>query len=226
MGFKNYNIYLLIFENMKVARFIFNDFSENTYVLYDETKECVIIDPGCYTNSEQNELRKFIQENGLNPVKLINTHCHIDHVLGNSFVANTFSVALYLHKEELLTYNNNFSLANMFGYSLDAIPDNLIYINEGDVLTFGNTTLKVLLTPGHSIASLSFYNDDEKILISGDVLFYLSIGRTDLPGGNFETLIQSIRTKLFTLPDETVVYSGHGNETTIGFEKQNNPFLV
>lgn len=211
---------------MQVAQFTFNDFAENTYVLFDETKECVIVDPGCHKASEQAELKNFISQNSLTPIKLLNTHCHIDHVLGNAFVAATYKVPLYLHKDELSTYKDTDRWAQLFGIVMEEIPANQVYITEGDEITFGNTSLKVLFTPGHSIASVSFYDKQSAQVLSGDVLFYQSIGRTDLPGGNFETLVKSIKTKLFTLPDNTTVYSGHGPKTTIGFEKNNNPFLV
>jgi hydroxyacylglutathione hydrolase len=211
---------------MQVAQFTFNEFSENTYVLFDETKQCVIVDPGCYKASEQEELTRFIKDNGLTPTMLINTHCHIDHILGNAFVANKYNIPLYMHKQELETYEGTSRWAQLFGMVIEEIPNNRIYLNEGDEVAFGNTILQVLFTPGHSVASLSFYEANTQQLISGDVLFYQSIGRTDLPGGNFDTLIQSIKTKLFTLPNETVVYSGHGPKTTIGTEKSTNPFLM
>ena len=211
---------------MQVAQFTFNEFSENTYVLFDETKQCVIVDPGCYKASEQEELTRFIKDNELTPTMLINTHCHIDHILGNAFVANKYNIPLYMHKQEIETYEGTSRWAQLFGMVIEEIPNNRIYLNEGDEVAFGNTKLQVLFTPGHSVASLSFYEANTQQLISGDVLFYQSIGRTDLPGGNFDTLIQSIKTKLFTLPNETVVYSGHGPKTTIGTEKSTNPFLM
>ena len=211
---------------MQVAQFTFNEFSENTYVLYDDTKECIIVDPGCHRSSEQTELKNFISQQGLTPKILLNTHCHIDHVLGNSFVANLYRVPLYLHELELETYKGTDRWAQLFGIVMDEIPENRVYLKEGDMISFGNSQLRVLLTPGHSIASLSFYHAESGQLISGDVLFYQSIGRTDLPGGDYNTLINSIQSKLMVLPDETVVYSGHGPKTTIGFERKNNPFLV
>ncbi len=210
---------------MQIATFTFNEFSENTYVLFDDTKQCAIIDPGCHSASEQAELVNFITQHNLKPTLLLNTHCHIDHVLGNAFVAKKYNLPLHLHQKELETYKDTDRWAKMFGMVVEEIPEPQVYINEGQTLNFGNTNLQILLTPGHSIASLSFYEPQTKQLISGDVLFYQSIGRTDLPGGNFETLITSIKTKLFVLPDETDVFSGHGPKTSIGFEKTNNPFL-
>ena len=210
---------------IQVASFVFNDFQENTYMLWDHTKECVIIDPGCFTSSENKLLEDYIFQNQLVPVKLVNTHCHIDHVLGNNFVSEKYQIPLYLHEKELITYKEVGRWAAMFNINPGDIPQNRIYLNEGDELTFGESVLQTALTPGHSIASLSFFNLEQKIAIVGDVLFYESIGRTDLPGGNFETLISSIKTKLFNWNDDTKIYSGHGPQTTIGHEKMFNPFL-
>ena len=184
---------------IKVQQFVFNDFQENTYVLYDESGECIIIDPGCHHHHEQKMLMDFIEGSKLTPVKLINTHCHIDHVLGNAFVAKKYGLELYLHKDELQTYSDTGRWAEMFGLVMDEIPEKKVFVNEGDQIKFGNSTLDIFYTPGHSVASLTFYNKAERIAISGDVLFLESIGRTDLPGGNYETLINSIQNKLFSL---------------------------
>ena len=211
---------------MQVATFTFNDFAENTYILYDETKQCAIIDPGCHKASEQKQLADFIAQHNLTPTLLVNTHCHIDHVLGNPFVANKYNLPLHLHKNEIETYKDTDRWAKMFGLVIEEMPSPQVFIDAGQTLSFGNTTLEILFTPGHSVASLSFYEPISKQLISGDVLFYQSIGRTDLPGGNFDTLISSIKTQLFNLPNDTKVYSGHGPSTTIGHEKLNNPFLT
>jgi glyoxylase-like metal-dependent hydrolase (beta-lactamase superfamily II) len=208
-----------------VQQFVFNEFQENTYVLFDETRECIIIDPGCHHAGEQKMLSDFISSAGLKPVKLVNTHCHIDHVLGNNFVAGKYHLPLYLHKDELQTYAGTGRWAEMFGMVIETIPDEQVFINEGDRVQFGHSTLDIFFTPGHSIASLSFYSKADNICISGDVLFQESIGRTDLPGGNLETLLNSIRMKLFSLDDNMRVFPGHGNPTTIGYEKNHNPFL-
>lgn len=218
-------MYCAILVFMQVVTFTFNDFAENTYVLYDESGNCAIVDPGCHKHSEQQELVNFIAQNNLTPTHLMNTHCHIDHVLGNAFVAKKYGIPLYLHKDELITYNDTGRWGQFFGLVIEEIPDHQIFIDESSDITFGNSALKVLFTPGHSIASVSFYHSSSKQLISGDVLFYQSIGRTDLPGGNHATLIASIKNKLFALPDDTIVYSGHGPATSIGFEKKHNPFL-
>lgn len=211
---------------LEIQVFTFNDFSENTYVLYDETKECIIIDPGCYTQDERNELLDFITKKELKPVFLLNTHCHIDHILGNSFCASGFNLPLYLNETELEVYKHAGSWGMMFGLRVDPIPENKRFIKEGDKFKAGNFTLKALLTPGHSPGSITFIIEEEKTLIAGDVLFMESIGRTDLPGGSMSVLMKSIREKLLILQDDFKVYPGHGPDTTIGHEKRYNPFLT
>ena len=210
---------------MNIVKFVFCPFQENTYVLYDNTKECVIIDPGCYDESERNRLVEFIESRELTPVRLINTHCHIDHIFGNKFVSEKYNLPLESHKDEQQMIEYSALAAKMYGLTLEKSPAISVFWKEGDVITFGNSELEVLYTPGHSPASISFYARKDNFVIGGDVLFRQSIGRTDLPGGSFETLANSIRTKFFTLPDETKVYSGHGEVTTVGYEKLHNPFV-
>ncbi len=210
---------------IKIAQFTFNAFQENSYVLFDETKECVIIDPGCYEEAECIELQDFIEEHGLKVVKLLNTHCHIDHVLGNAFVKEKYGVKLYIHQQDELTLETVSSYARMYGFPLYQGAKADEYLKEGDVVTFGNSELDVLFTPGHAPGHIVFINEEQKFCINGDVLFHRSIGRTDLPGGNHETLIQSIRKKMFTLDNDMVIFTGHGPSTTIGEEKRENPFL-
>jgi len=210
---------------MDIAIFTFNSFAENTYILYDDTKDCVIFDPGCSNSDEKNQLVDFIKANGLKPIKLVNTHCHIDHVLGNKFVSEKYGLPLISHKGESVVLAMQPQISAMYGVAYDPSPEITEFLDDGDVLHFGSTALKVLFTPGHSPASISFYNEESQVLIGGDVLFQGSIGRTDLPGGDFETLAKSIREKLYVLPDEVVVYSGHGPSTTIGVEKRTNPFV-
>lgn len=206
--------------------FEFSPFAENTYVLWDETRQCVIFDPGCYTQEEQNILQKFITENALQPVRLINTHCHLDHVFGNPFVVKTWGIGLEIHEGELPVLGSFERVCQMYGIPFhEAQPMPVNFIEGGETISFGQTNLKVLYTPGHSPASISFYCEEEGFVIAGDVLFLESIGRTDLPGGNFDTLLHSIKTQLFTLPDETIVYPGHGPATTVRHEKEYNPFL-
>ena len=210
---------------MNIAIFTFNPFAENTYVLYDESKECIIFDPGCSNRDEQQQLTDFIESNGLTPVQLINTHCHIDHVLGNKFISEKYNLPLTSHQGESVILAMQPQVSTMYGVPYDPSPEITIFLEDGDSVTFGNTKLKVFFTPGHSPASISFYNEEEGIVLGGDVLFQGSIGRTDLPGGDFDTLAKSIREKLFVLPDDVVVYSGHGPSTTIGVEKRTNPFV-
>jgi glyoxylase-like metal-dependent hydrolase (beta-lactamase superfamily II) len=210
---------------MNIVKFVFSPFQENTYVLYDKTKECVIIDPGCYDENERNRLVELIESRGLTPVRLLNTHCHIDHIFGNKFVSEKYNLPLESHKDEqeMIAYSE--SKASLYGVELEPSPAISVFWDEGDIITFGESELAVLFTPGHSPASISFYARKHNFIIGGDVLFRQSIGRTDLQGGNFETLLNSIRTKFFTLPNDTKVYSGHGEVTTVEFEKLNNPFL-
>lgn len=209
-----------------VASFTFNPFQENTYVLYDESKECIIIDPGCYTPNEQKQLKAFITKEGLNPVRLINTHCHLDHICGNAFIAEEYGLKLEAHEGEKVVLDASVAHGKMYGFDFEPSPAISTYLKESEQIQFGNSTLDILYTPGHSPASISFYCKEDGFVIAGDVLFFMSIGRTDLPGGNHQTLLQSIREQLFALPEETVVYNGHGQSTKIGFEKVNNPFLA
>jgi len=197
----------------------------NTYLLYNEFNECIIIDPGCYYQEERDELTHFISSKNLHPVLLLNTHCHLDHVFGNKFFAETYGLQPHIHtlEKKLLEYAPTSGL--MYNLPFDNYTGNLIFIDEGETVRIGEDELIAIFTPGHSPGSLSFYCKKQSFIISGDVLFQRSVGRTDLPGGNHETLINTIREKLMILPDETVVYSGHGPSTTIGAERKHNPFL-
>jgi hydroxyacylglutathione hydrolase len=206
--------------------FTFNPFEENTYILFDETKECIIIDPGCSNKSEQEDMVNFIEEEGLKPVRLLNTHCHIDHVFGNTFIAKKYNLGLEIHEEDLQTLHSLPRVSHLYGLNAEESVDPSNFLSEGDQIKFGNSTLDIFFTPGHSPGSICFVSKEDKFVIGGDVLFNRSIGRTDLPGGDHATLLSSIREKLFVLEDEYTVLSGHGQETSIGFEKQNNPFLA
>ncbi len=210
----------------EVRLFTNNPYQENTYILYDETGECVIIDPGMETAAEQNAVVNFVKANNLKPVMLLNTHCHIDHVLGNKFVFEQYGLKPRFHAGELPVLEAVVAYAPMMGirYDVSPLPDE--FLPESGGIHFGNTELTLIFAPGHSPAHLCFYDKKANILIGGDVLFRNSIGRTDLPGGNFTQLINNIEQKLFTLPDDCTVYPGHGPETTIGFEKETNPFLT
>ena len=211
---------------MKIKKITFNNFMENTFIVYDQTKECIIIDPGCYTIEEKEELLSFININQLKPTLLINTHCHIDHIFGNNFVNKKWNTRLVINKLELEILKSAHVVAQSYGFNnYEPSPQPSKYIIEGDIITFGKSELKVLFTPGHAPGHISLYSKKDEFIISGDVLFMNSIGRTDLPGGDYETIIKTIKNKLLTLPKQTKVYCGHGSETTIDNEKNNNPFL-
>jgi hydroxyacylglutathione hydrolase len=211
---------------MKIKSFTFNPFQENTYVIYDETKECIIIDPGCYTNEEKNILNQFIINEELKPVKLINTHCHIDHILGNKFTSEQWDIQLYMHKEDLPLLENAAKIGKMYDLeNYEGSPYPKYFLDQGDTLTFGKSSFEILFTPGHAPGHICLYSKENNLLISGDLIFQRSIGRTDLPGGDYDTLIQSIIGKLFPLPNETQIFCGHGPSTNLGYEKEHNPFL-
>lgn len=208
-----------------VNRFVFNSFGVNTYVLTDNTGKCLIVDPACQSKHEENELATFLTGNNLQPTGMVNTHFHIDHIVGNTFICNTFNLTPQCHKSCKIFWETAVEFGSVFGIKVEnlIIPSN--FIEEGDSIEFGNSSVQVLYTPGHADGSVCLVNHTERYVIAGDVLFRDSIGRTDLPTGNFDVLFQSITSKLFTLPDDYVVYPGHGPETTIGYEKRNNPFL-
>lgn len=211
---------------MQLYSFVFGYFQENTYILWDETKECVIIDPGNTTNEEDSILFDFIQKYQLKPVRLLLTHGHLDHIAGNDAVFTKYGLLPEVHREDLFLIQNHELTAKMYGISCTASPLPQSFIQDKSIIRFGNSTLHTIHTPGHSPGSITYYSPEHQFAIVGDVLFYESIGRTDLPRGDFETLKHSIQTKLFTLPDNTVIYSGHGPKTTIGHEKRFNPFVA
>ena len=210
---------------LNIKSFTFGPFQENMFVLHDANDECVIIDPGCYTNAEQVILKNYIEKEGLKPVLLLNTHCHVDHVAGNRFVHDTYGLLPVIHKADLIVLENQQRVCDTYGLNCDPSPMPDKYIEDGDIISFGKTKLKVFYTPGHAPGHVVFYNEENKFVINGDVLFSGSIGRTDLPLCSYDDLEHSIRTKLYTLPNDTVVYCGHGPSTTIGHEKKNNPFI-
>ena len=210
---------------MILKRFVFNPFSENTYLLFDETKECVIIDPGCSEASEQHELTEFIRTEGLTVRYLLNTHGHVDHVLGNGFVSKHFGVETLAHNGDAFLMAHATKFARNYGFESDEVPPISHVLTHGELVNFGNSQLEVRHAPGHSPGSVVFYSAAQGFAIVGDVLFSGSIGRTDLPGGDYDELIQSITTQLLSLPDKTMVYSGHGAPTTISRERVSNPFL-
>lgn len=210
---------------IQIKSFTFNPFQENTYLLINEKNECIIIDPGMYSASEQMELDTYITSNNLKPIMLINTHCHIDHIFGNNYCINKYKLQLQSHEKEIEVLNSGLFTAKSYGLNYDPSPQIELFLKENQTINFGDSTLKVLFTPGHSPGSVSLYSEENHFVIVGDALFYQSIGRTDLPGGKHQTLIQSIESQLMTLPDKTNVMSGHGPITNIGHERQFNPFL-
>jgi hydroxyacylglutathione hydrolase len=201
---------------LHVKSFIFSPVQENTYVLYNDQKQCCIIDPGCYFPAEKKELKDFVEQNSLQPLLLLNTHCHLDHVFGNKYISELYQLTLHIHRLEKPVLDFAPTSGDMWQLPFDNYDGELVYLREGEKISLGTDELEIRFVPGHSPGSICFYNEEGG---------FVSIGRTDLPGGDFKTLINSIQTQLFTLPDDTKVYSGHGPVTTVGFEKMNNPFV-
>lgn len=209
-----------------IQSFVFNPFQENTYIIADETGSCVIIDPGCYSASEQNQLSRYIDQQGLKVEILLNTHGHIDHMLGNHFVKETYKIPFITHKLVVKELEATQAYGATMGIFAHPSPDPDSFVDEGDTISFGDTTLEVLFTPGHSAGHISFFHRESNNLFSGDVLFQGSIGRTDLPGGSFPQLMKTIYDKILTLNDEVVVHCGHGPSTTVGQERISNQFIL
>jgi glyoxylase-like metal-dependent hydrolase (beta-lactamase superfamily II) len=213
---------------MKIKTFEFNPLGVNTYLLSDETNECVVIDAACFYADEKALLLNYIIDHDYVVKHLINTHLHFDHIFGVNSIASHFGVSLECNKADEFLLDNISDQLKLFGIpgtNNDFRPEIGTWLDEGDEIRFGNQKLKVFHAPGHSPGSILFYSEDSGSVFSGDVLFRGSIGRTDLTGGNFEELVESIQTKLFVMPNETKVYPGHGPATTIGYEKKNNPFV-
>jgi hydroxyacylglutathione hydrolase len=210
---------------LTIHSFNFNPFEENTYILSDETKDCIIVDPGCYTSDEFTEVDEYISENKLIPKFILLTHAHIDHILGNKYLATKYSIPIQMSQIEVPLLHAATEYGKMWGVACELSPEPTVFVEEGKEICFGNTILKTIFTPGHSPGSFSYLHEESKSLLSGDVLFMQSIGRTDLPGGNYATLMRSIFEKLMVLSDDVNVYPGHGPATTIGAERVSNPFL-
>ncbi|MEI6151170.1 MAG: MBL fold metallo-hydrolase [Chitinophagia bacterium] len=208
-----------------IQDFCFSAFQENTYVLYNEFKEAIIIDPGCYTRIEEKILTDFIRKENLKPTLLLNTHCHLDHVFGNNYVSETYGLTAHIHPNEQIVLDRLPEAAAKWGVPTDAYRGPIQYIQEGELISFGKDSFKVLLTPGHSPGSVCFYNSQQDFLMGGDLIFKDGVGRTDLPGANPNDLIKSIREQIFPLPDSLTIYSGHGPVTTWGREKEHNPYI-
>ena len=211
--------------SLQIQHFTFGPFQENTYILFDQTKSCIIIDPGCYDDGERNQLVEFILKNNLNPVRLLNTHGHIDHIVGNKFISERFNLLPEINIDDLSLLESIMTVAAVYGFNAEPSPQPVSFLSERDSIIFGSTTLEVIHTSGHSPGSVCFIDHATETVVGGDVLFMNSIGRTDLPGGNHKQLIDSIQTKLLPLADSYKVYSGHGPVTTIGRERKMNPFL-
>ena len=207
-----------------IIKLTFNPFQENTFIVHNSAKDCWIIDPGNSNMTENNALKNTIEEHGLTPVALLLTHAHLDHVMGNQFVFDTYGLKPEMHREGLPVLDYSAKAAAMYGIPFIDGPAPEKFI-EGNSMQLGALQFDVLFTPGHCPGEVSFYNKSEKYCIAGDVLFYGSIGRTDLPGGDYDTLINSIKSELMVLEDDVIIYSGHGPETTVGQERGNNPFL-
>jgi len=210
---------------LRIKSFIFNTFQVNCYILYDESGEAVVVDAGCFDPQEVAFLRDFLSREKLRLVRNLNTHTHIDHILGNHHIAKHFGINPEFHQDGTIFFHTVHEIAASFGYTLNGIPEPKGFLADGEIIRFGNSELKVLHTPGHADGSICLYHQAGNLVLTGDVIFRDTIGRTDLPTGNFDLLMKSIREKLFVLPDDTVVYPGHGPETTIGYEKMNNPFI-
>jgi len=210
---------------IEVKSFTYNPFQENTYLLINGKRQCFIIDPGCYFTNERDELLRFIAEEGLTPVRLLNTHCHLDHIFGNNLVNKQFGLRPWIHTLEQPLLNRSTEVGEMYNMPFDPSPNPEGYLEDHQQIHWENDVLEVILAPGHSPGSICFYVEAENLMIGGDVLFRESVGRTDLPGGDPLVLERSIRERLYSLSDEVVVYPGHGPSTTIGHEKRNNPFV-
>lgn len=210
---------------LKVKKFVFNPFAENTIMIYAPNGETIIVDPGMSDPEEENQLMSFITDNNLNVKLLVNTHCHIDHILGNRFVVEKLGVQLSAHRNEELNIMLANQQADLFGLPRPETPPIQKYLEEGDEIRLDHHLLKVIYTPGHTNGGICLYAEESGFIICGDLIFRLGIGRVDLPGGDYDTIISSILNKIFILPDNTLIYSGHGDETTVGFEKKNNPFF-
>jgi hydroxyacylglutathione hydrolase len=211
---------------MEIFKLVFSPIQVNTYVLADESGDCAIIDCGCYDKNEFSELTGLLDSKKLKPVLLLNTHCHLDHIFGNGFVNEKYRLSPYSNELDEPNRKNAVNHALLFGLSMEIPPEPAGYISDGQKIVFGNSSLVALHVPGHTAGSLSYYCEKDGCVFTGDALFAGSIGRSDLPGGNFETLIKSIKSRLLTLPAGTIVYSGHGPETTIGIETNTNQYLT
>lgn len=211
--------------NANIETLVFNPVQVNTYLVYDNSGQCMVIDPAFMNDREFSAFEKIIVQKNLDPVKLVNTHCHFDHIFGVEKFRQHYPLKWEANHNDQFLVDGAPSQAAMFGLSIQPISPADIFLNEGDVVSVGSLNFEVLHIPGHSPGSICFYEREQQMVFTGDVLFFNSIGRTDLPRGDYDTLIEGIKNKLLTLPDEVVVYPGHGPATSIGYEKANNPYL-
>jgi len=210
---------------MKIYKEVFSPIEVNTFIITGDDTSCVVIDCGCYGKAEEKRLADLLSDLRLKPVLLLNTHCHLDHIFGNAFMLDRYGLKAWFHKGENYNLISSPKHAIMFGLTMEAPPEPAGYLDDGQIITASGLNLEVIAVPGHSSGGVAFYSGEDGIIFTGDALFAGSIGRSDLPGGNHEQLMNNIRTRLFTLPPDTVVYPGHGPETTIGEEIRSNPFF-
>jgi hydroxyacylglutathione hydrolase len=210
---------------MEIYRLVFSPIEVNTFIMADKSNDCTIIDCGCYDKSEFGELVSFIESKKLNPVLLLNTHCHLDHIFGNRFMLEKYGLKSLSSREDEMNRKKAVQHAALFGLTMIEPPEPGEFITDRQVITFGSTELTALHVPGHTTGSMAFYSEKNGCVFTGDALFAGSIGRTDLEGGDYDTLITSILTRLFVLPPSTVVYPGHGSQTTIEKERMTNPYF-
>lgn len=210
---------------IEIKRFVFNAFGVNGFVLYDGSGECLLVDTSCVGDSEKSALNDFMVQHHLKPAMLVNTHLHIDHVLANNWLCRKYNIGYYAHRDGLQLLSTATQFGAMFGIEIEPVISPAGFLQQGDIVRFGNSELRVVYTPGHAAGSICLISDVDRFVITGDVLFRNSIGRTDLPTGDLELLRRSIFEELFTLPDDYIVLPGHGPDTSIGYEKINNPFL-
>ena len=210
---------------MKIFKLVFSPIEVNTYIIADDSDNCAIIDCGCYDKEESERFLDFIKSKSLNPVLLLNTHCHLDHVFGNRLILERFGLKTFSNELDEMNRKDAVQHALLFGLTMDDPPEPAGFISDNQIVTFGTEKLLALHVPGHTAGSLAFYSEKNNCVFTGDALFAGSIGRTDLPGGNYDTLIGSIKNKLFVLPPSTIVYAGHGDETTIEKEMKSNPYF-
>ena len=223
MPFFNFQIYKML----EVKKFTFNPFSENTFIISNKFNDAIIIDPGCYYKEELKEIDDYISQNCLKIHAVLHTHSHLDHMFGTAYILENYNVNLWIHKNDEITYESFEKVCDLYGIPNIQFPQKSpLFFNADNRININDIEFQIFNVPGHSPGHVAFYNKENNFVINGDCLFENSIGRTDLPGGNHDQLLKSIKENLFVLPDQTIVYTGHGNETTIGKEKRTNPFLL